>query len=148
MPQILLATDRHPTGRAVALSRRLPHDDVVALLQVSDEVIGHELRHDIVAVSEPAATIMLECKAQRETKLIGIGRGQFGSVIGHAGRLDQPCEQVKNIREVSCLTATRSAILTTCQIVRFQPSRPSYVEFSASPPTDPTQRTSSLRRSA
>jgi hypothetical protein len=130
----------------MARSRRLPHDHKISILQVSDEVIGHELRHEIVAVSEPAATVMLECKAQRETKLVGIGGGQFGSVIGHAGRLDQSSEQIKNICEASCVTATGTSILTTCQTVRFRPSRPSYVEFSASPPTDPTQRTSSLRR--
>jgi 3-dehydroquinate synthetase len=60
-------------------------------------VIGHELRHDIVAVSEPAAPVMLERKAQRETKLVGIGGGQIGSVIGHLGRLDQAGERIKNI---------------------------------------------------
>ena len=60
-------------------------------------MIGHEFRHDIVAVSEPAAPVMLERKAQRETKLVGIGGGQFGSVIGHAGRLDQSGERIKNI---------------------------------------------------
>jgi hypothetical protein len=72
----------------VARSRRLRHDDVFALVQVSDKVIRYELRHQVVAVSEPAAPVMLERKAQRETKLVGIGGGQFGSVFGHAGRLD------------------------------------------------------------
>jgi hypothetical protein len=69
----------------VARSRRLRHDDVVALLKVSNEVIGHEFRHQVITVFEPAAAIVLKCEAQRETNLVGIGRGQFGSVIGHAG---------------------------------------------------------------
>jgi hypothetical protein len=56
---MLISISRRPTGRAVARSRRLPHDNVVPLLQVSDEVIGHELCHDIVAVSEPAAPVTL-----------------------------------------------------------------------------------------
>jgi hypothetical protein len=94
---ILISIDRHSTGRAVPRSRRLPHYHVVPLLQVSDKVIGHEFRHDIVAVSEPAAPVMLKRKAQREAKLVGIGRGQFGSVILHAGRLDQSGERIKNI---------------------------------------------------
>jgi hypothetical protein len=34
---------------------------------------------------EPAAPVLLKRKAQREAKLVGIGRGQFGSVILHAG---------------------------------------------------------------
>src|ERR1700722_20813555 len=91
---------------------------------------------------------MLERKAQRETKLVGIGRGQFGSVIGHAGRLGQSREQIKNVWRASCVAATGALILTTCQTVRIPPSRHSYVEFNAPPPTGPTQRTSSLRRSA
>jgi hypothetical protein len=69
-------------------SRRLPHDHKISILQIPDEVIRHEFRHDIVAMSEPAATVMLEPKAQRETKLVGIGRGQFRRVVAHAGRLD------------------------------------------------------------
>jgi 3-dehydroquinate synthetase len=75
-------------------------------------VIGHELRHQVVAVAKPAAAVTLERKAQRETKLVGIGGGQFGNVIGHAGRLDQPGEHIKNICKASCVTATGAAILT------------------------------------
>jgi hypothetical protein len=87
---------------------------VVPLLQVSDEVIRHELRHQVAAVAEPAATVTLQREAQREAKLIRIGGGQFGRVIVHAGRLDQSVERIKNIvSEASCLTAGRSAILTT-----------------------------------
>ena len=79
--------------------------NIVPLLQVSDEVIGHELRHQVVAVSEPAAPVMLKRKAQRETKLVGIGGGQFGSVIGHAGRLDQSVrtdQEHSEASEASC----------------------------------------------
>src|SRR5450631_3541507 len=96
-PRLRIAPiNRHPTRRAVARSRRLPHDDVVALLQVSDEVIRHKLGHDVAGVSEPAATVMLERKAQREAKLVGIGRGQFDSVISHVAMLDLLWEQIKN----------------------------------------------------
>jgi hypothetical protein len=50
------------------------HDDVVPILQVADKVIGHEFRHQIIPVAEPAATVALKGEAQREAKLIGIGR--------------------------------------------------------------------------
>jgi hypothetical protein len=83
----------------VPRSRRLPHDQKISILQVSDEVIGHKLRHDIIAVFEPAATVMLERKAQPKPKLIRIGGGQFGIVIGHAERLDPLVEHIKNIWE-------------------------------------------------
>jgi hypothetical protein len=72
----------------MARPRRLPHDDEVPLFKVSNKVIGHELRHQVITVAKPAATVALKCEAQRKSKLIGIGRAQFGSVIGHAGRLD------------------------------------------------------------
>jgi hypothetical protein len=86
-------------------SRWPSHDYIVAFLQVSDEMVRHELRHQVVAVAKPAAAVTLERKAQRETKLVRIGGGQFGSVIGHAGRLDQQSEQIKNIlSEASCLS--------------------------------------------
>jgi len=49
------------------------HDDVVSILQVSDEMIGDQLRHEVIAVPEPAAPIALERKAQGETKLVRIG---------------------------------------------------------------------------
>jgi hypothetical protein len=87
----------HSSRCTVPRSRRLPHNHKVALLQIPDKVIRHELRHQVVAVSEPAAPVTLKREAQRETKLVGIGGGQFGSVIGHAGRLDQSDEQIKNI---------------------------------------------------
>jgi hypothetical protein len=80
----------------VARSRRFPHDDKVPILQVSGEMIRHEVRHDIVAVPESAAAVALQCEAQRKPKFVGIGRGQFGSVIDHVGRVDQPGERSKN----------------------------------------------------
>ena len=40
-------------------SRRLLHDDVVPLLQISDEVIGDELRHQIVRLLEPAMLLVM-----------------------------------------------------------------------------------------
>ena len=65
------------------------------------------------------------------------------------GRLDQPVERIKNIvLEASCLTAARSAILTACQTVRFQPSRHLSAEFSVSLPTGQTHYTSSPKLSA
>jgi hypothetical protein len=77
-------------------SRRLPHDHKISILQIPDEVIGHELRHDIVAVSEPAAPVALKRQAQCKTKLIGIGGGQLRRVISHTGRLNQLREHIKN----------------------------------------------------
>ena len=71
-------------------SERFLHHHVVALLQVSDEVIRHEFRHQIISVAEPAATIALKGKAQRKPKLIGVGRAQLCWVIDHADKLDQP----------------------------------------------------------
>ena len=58
----------------MARPRRFPHDHKISILQVSDEVIRHEFRHQIVPVAEPAATVALKGEAQREAKLIGIGR--------------------------------------------------------------------------
>jgi hypothetical protein len=68
----------------------LLHHDVVSLLQVSDKMIGHELRHEVVAVTELAATVALKSKGQRKPKLVGISRAQLCGVIGHTDRLDQP----------------------------------------------------------
>jgi hypothetical protein len=59
-------------------------------------VVGHELRHQIIAVPEPAAAIALKREAQRETKLIRIGGRQLGRVFGHGGRLTRSREQSKN----------------------------------------------------
>jgi hypothetical protein len=127
---------------------RLLHHNVVSLLQVSDEVIRHELSHQIIAVSEPAATVALKGKAQRKPKFIRIGGMQVGGLIDHADRLDQPGERIKNIiAEVSCGTASRSAIVTACQTVHFQPLRHSSAEFSAWPLADRTRYTSSPRPS-
>jgi hypothetical protein len=67
------------------------------LLKAPDQVVGHELRHQIIAVPEPAAAIALKRKAQREAKLISIGERQLGRVFGHGGRLVRPLEQIKNI---------------------------------------------------
>ena len=130
-------------------SRWPSHDYIVAFLQVSDEMVRHELHHQVVAAAEPAAAVTLERKAQRETKLVRIGGSQIPGVIGHAGRLDQTVEQIKNtMSEASCLTAIQSGTLTTWQTVRFPPSRHLSAEFSASQPTGPTRYTSSPKPSA
>jgi hypothetical protein len=52
------------------------------LLKAPDQVVGHELRHQIIAVPEPAAAIALQREAQRETKLIRIGGRQLGRGLG------------------------------------------------------------------
>ena len=76
--------------------RRLLHHHIVLLLKAPDQVVGYDLRHQIVPVAKSAAAIALECEAQGETKLIGIGGRQIGRVFGHGGRLDDRCEQSKN----------------------------------------------------
>jgi hypothetical protein len=81
--------------REVANRWRL-HHHIVLLLKAPDQVVGHELRHQIIAVPEPAAAIALKREAQRETKLIRIGGRQLGRVFGHGGRLVRPFEQIKN----------------------------------------------------
>jgi len=48
----------------VSGSRRLSHDDEVPVLQISNEVIGDELRHEIIAMSEPTAPIPLKRESQ------------------------------------------------------------------------------------
>jgi hypothetical protein len=87
--------------------RRFLHDDEVPRLQVSDEVVCHEPGHQIVPVAESPTAVTLKGEAQCEAKFIGIGERQVGGVI-HAGRLDQPLEQIKNYRgaSVSWMEAT------------------------------------------
>jgi len=48
-------------------SRRLSPDDEVPLLQISNEVIGDELRHEIIAMSEPPAAILLKRETESQT---------------------------------------------------------------------------------
>jgi 3-dehydroquinate synthetase len=52
-------------------------------------MVRDELRHEVIPVAEPAASVVLQRKAQRQTKFIGIGGGEITWFIGHAGRLDQ-----------------------------------------------------------
>jgi hypothetical protein len=61
--------------------RRLLHDHIVPHLQISDEVIGDELRHQVIAVAEPAAAVPLEGHGNGQSKFIGIGWGQFARII-------------------------------------------------------------------
>jgi hypothetical protein len=82
----------------VSRFRRLLHNDEVPCLQVSDEVVRHELGHQIVPMAESAAAVTLKGEAQCEAKLIGIGGRQVDGVI-HIGRLDRPFEQIKNNKQ-------------------------------------------------
>jgi hypothetical protein len=51
-------------GRAVPASWRLPHDDVVPLLQKPDEVFSHQLCQ-VITVANPAAAIALKSNRDR-----------------------------------------------------------------------------------
>jgi hypothetical protein len=57
---MLTSINPHSSRCAVPRSRRVPHDHKVALLQIPDKMIRHELRHQVVAVSEPAAPVTLK----------------------------------------------------------------------------------------
>ena len=63
----------HSSRCAVPRSWWSPHDDVIALLQASHEVIGDEFCQEIIAMPKPPASGALKCKAQGETKLVRIG---------------------------------------------------------------------------
>ena len=66
------------------------HDNVIPLLQVSDEVVRNDFCHEVVAMSEAAAAVSLKGQTQCKPKFVGIGGRQLGGVIAHPGRLDQP----------------------------------------------------------
>jgi hypothetical protein len=59
-------------------------------------MVRDELRQEVVAVAEPAATVTLKGKTQGQSKLIGVGRTELCRVIDHADRLEQSGEQIKN----------------------------------------------------
>ena len=62
---------------------RASQDDEVPLLQIPNEVIGHELRHEVITVPEPAAAIALKSHRDRQPKFIRISGTEVVGLAGH-----------------------------------------------------------------